>query len=133
MESSSRISSLLVQDCFSTGLANGEATSCLFRAAREREREREERKTVMTLRANSKRKCFRELTSSVGRGCTSCFPAGSSVGNFDPRRCCRCGVVAMAMKEWRLLMQHVGWHWADSHTTDWGQAREGLKKIRTIN
>ena len=52
----------------------------------ERERERrEKRKTVMTLRACSKIKRFRELTSSVGRRCTSCFPAGGSVGNFDPR------------------------------------------------
>ena len=63
------------------------------------------------------------LTSSVGCGCTSCFPTGGSMGNFDPRRCCRCGVVAMVMKEWRLLLQHVDWHWADSHTTDRGQAR----------
>ena len=98
---------------------------------REREREKEEggKKDVDShdIKGKFKRKYFQELTSSVGRGCTSCFPAGRSVGNFDPRWCCRCGVVAMAMKEWRLLMQHVGWHWADSHTTDWGQAREGLK------
>ena len=40
--SSSSMSNLLVHGCFKTGLANGEATNCLFRAVKwRREKERE--------------------------------------------------------------------------------------------